>query len=756
MSRATIALFAVGAFTAAASAQFTLVAPDGYAAAEGNASNTYPWQRNASPIRIQFIYDSSHFTNQSVVSPVIISNLRYRANASTATWAGGTWPTVQIDMATATSDYLTPSTTFATNMGPDLTTVLNGPVTVQPGTGNGTGVPGPWYIDIPLSTTFLYDPTTGNDLVVDIMFDGVGWTGASTSADHVSGTTVVPPPMMSRVYSTVGPTAVTGTVGTNYGAVCEFTYVPANGLFANFNADVTNGVSPQTVNFTDNSYSSDPAGILAWAWDFDGDSVVDSTLQNPTHVYSACGTYNVSLTVVDASHPAATETKVGYITIDGLNPDFTASVSGGFSPVNVQFTDTTTGPVLAWLWDLDGDTVTDSNLQHPTWVYTTPGTYSVSLTVINGCNNLTVTKTNLITVLAQGAVPAPPEVLQYQFNEVRGTTVANTASTPAAPAQGTMSTATWQSDSGRPLFKGNEAGFGCLGYRATGAGAVATGWPTSVTGSCSVSFWLRKDPAAVASPFGYAFSNGTFRAFVGGAAGNGITFRGSPIGNVDSGFTVNGTPGVWNHYTVVVDDTAGQALWYENGVASATVVSFTPNTFTYTGNNMVVGASTAAGGSAIGTGYDMDDFRFYSRALLPAEVLVNSLLGENATAGSAGSFCDGPGGTPVISGNGSPTLGNAGFTVDLSNAENARLAALVFGVGPAAAGVVNISQWFGAGCELQTDLLATNFHVTASNAASQAFAIPQNTAFQGYHVYAQWLILGTAGAATRLLDINLQ
>lgn len=51
-----------------------------------------------------------------------------------------------------------------------------------------------------------------------------------------------------------------------------------------------------TVNFTDKSTDSDGT-IEEWAWDF-GDGTT-ATVQNPTHTYSAFGTYNVSLTVSD-------------------------------------------------------------------------------------------------------------------------------------------------------------------------------------------------------------------------------------------------------------------------------------------------------------------------------------------------------------------------------------------------------------------------------------------------------------------------
>ncbi|MDD3135964.1 MAG: PKD domain-containing protein, partial [Methanoregula sp.] len=59
---------------------------------------------------------------------------------------------------------------------------------------------------------------------------------------------------------------------------------------ANFTANVTSGVSPVPVQFTDNSTGS----IISWYWDF-GDGF-NSTEQNPLHWY-APGTYSVNLTV---------------------------------------------------------------------------------------------------------------------------------------------------------------------------------------------------------------------------------------------------------------------------------------------------------------------------------------------------------------------------------------------------------------------------------------------------------------------------
>jgi len=71
---------------------------------------------------------------------------------------------------------------------------------------------------------------------------------------------------------------------------------------ANFRSRVVR----RTVAFTDRSRDSD-GSIVARAWDFgDGKS---STMTSPTHVYSAIGTYNVTLTVTDDDGAIASRTQ---------------------------------------------------------------------------------------------------------------------------------------------------------------------------------------------------------------------------------------------------------------------------------------------------------------------------------------------------------------------------------------------------------------------------------------------------------------
>ena len=156
-----------------------------------------------------------------------------------------------------------------------------------------------------------------------------------------------------------------------------------NGLFANFNASATGGPSPLSVNFTSNSYSSDPGGITSYAWDFNGDNVIDSTLPSPSYTYTTCGSYTVSLTVTDASNPPSTQTRTNYIVTDAIVGNFTSQL---IAPLTVQFNDTSNMPASSWAWDLDGDTLVDSNAQNPVWAYANTNPVNVTLTVTRLCS----------------------------------------------------------------------------------------------------------------------------------------------------------------------------------------------------------------------------------------------------------------------------------------------------------------------------------------------------------------------------------
>jgi PKD repeat protein len=64
-----------------------------------------------------------------------------------------------------------------------------------------------------------------------------------------------------------------------------------------------------------------------------------------------------------------------------VNADFTGEKTVTTSRTWVQFTDLSTGPVVSWEWDVDGDGKVDSTDREPKAVYRRNGLYTVTLTV---------------------------------------------------------------------------------------------------------------------------------------------------------------------------------------------------------------------------------------------------------------------------------------------------------------------------------------------------------------------------------------
>ncbi|MEQ1633691.1 MAG: PKD domain-containing protein, partial [Planctomycetota bacterium] len=342
----------------------TVTLPNGTDAVDAVGSNTLPWGRAQNgPARAQYLYDTSHFAAQGISQEIEIRHLRWRSNATATTWAGGVYFNVVVGLSSSSRDALLPSTTFAVNQGTNHTVVYNGSVIFAPGTATASA-PGPVVIDLPLSTPFRFDPSLGQDLLIDIDIPPGQWAGGTVVACDAQSTS----PGCSRISATATYGGPTGTISNGQQAlVVELGYVLTDFLDADFVASVTSGPSPLTVTFSDLSTTSDPSGVVAWAWDFDNDGLIDSTLQNPTHTFSSCGSYSVSLQVSDTQHAPDTETILDYIVTDEVVPDFTIQHLGG---TTFLFTDTSTPPATAVNWDLDGDQVVDATGSTTTFSYT--------------------------------------------------------------------------------------------------------------------------------------------------------------------------------------------------------------------------------------------------------------------------------------------------------------------------------------------------------------------------------------------------
>ncbi|MCX6693663.1 MAG: PKD domain-containing protein [Methanomicrobiales archaeon] len=166
---------------------------------------------------------------------------------------------------------------------------------------------------------------------------------------------------------------------------------------AQFTKSKAIGTAPLTVCF--NNTSKNP--YTGWAWDF-GDGTL-SIEKNPCHTFQSVGTYNVTLTVINTNLNSMTDSVTQKVTVVKTPvADFTAYPTSGIAPLFVQFTDTSDGKPVKWLWNF-GDGVISSQ-KSPYHVYSKAGSYNVSLTVTNTAGSNTLARKYYIKV---SEVPVP-------------------------------------------------------------------------------------------------------------------------------------------------------------------------------------------------------------------------------------------------------------------------------------------------------------------------------------------------------------
>jgi len=150
------------------------------------------------------------------------------------------------------------------------------------------------------STPFAWNGTS--NILIETCFNNNAWTQNSQMYYTPTAYTSV-----LYYYEDMNPNLcgqATGTTDVNRPNI-KFTYTPNGPPTPQFTAAPTASCSGVVV-FTDQSFYN----ITSWLWNF-GDGTT-STLQNPTHTYTASGTYSVSLKATNANGNN-TLTKPGYI-----------------------------------------------------------------------------------------------------------------------------------------------------------------------------------------------------------------------------------------------------------------------------------------------------------------------------------------------------------------------------------------------------------------------------------------------------------
>lgn len=155
--------------------------------------------------RFQVAYDSTLFTNVGVTGPITVTRLRFRRIDGRRNPGGNTYADVSVEVGNSALDYASLSTTFATNRGtmgaPHVSSLVVGPA-------EGT-YPNDYIIDVPLppASQFVYDPTTGTDLLIDVTMPTAPTTPPAIEGVACSNASA----QGGRIVSASTATAATGT-----------------------------------------------------------------------------------------------------------------------------------------------------------------------------------------------------------------------------------------------------------------------------------------------------------------------------------------------------------------------------------------------------------------------------------------------------------------------------------------------------------------------------------------------------------------
>lgn len=139
--------------------------------------------------------------------------------------------------------------------------------------------------------------------------------------------------------------------------------------------------------FTDSSFISS-GNLTNWDWNF-GDGSPQSSIQNPSHLYTGNGPYPVILTVTSNQ---------GCTGVDTVHVAVYPKPIASFMAPNVCFGGVTSfqnqsgissGTITSFAWDF-GNFSQINNSQNPNYVYSSPGIFNVSLTAVSshGCSSI--------------------------------------------------------------------------------------------------------------------------------------------------------------------------------------------------------------------------------------------------------------------------------------------------------------------------------------------------------------------------------
>ena len=174
--------------------------------------------------------------------------------------------------------------------------------------------------------------------------------------------------------------------------------------------------------FTDATVPFGNFPIVSWMWSW-GDGKADTFSITPfKHIYTTPGKYNVRLIVIDAYGCRDTLFKQNAIQVTRPSASFTIADSIFCKNTNIQFTSTSIGTNLSYLWTFgDGNT---SSISNPAHAYSVPGNYQIILKVTDryGCTDTTSLSSGIVIgnpiasfLMSDSFISCPPAQITF-FN----------------------------------------------------------------------------------------------------------------------------------------------------------------------------------------------------------------------------------------------------------------------------------------------------------------------------------------------------
>ncbi|KAB2859095.1 MAG: PKD domain-containing protein [Flavobacteriales bacterium] len=230
----------------------------------------------------------------------------------------------------------------------------------------------------------------------------------------------------THVYASAGIYNVTLTVTSDSGCINNYSAnveVYTNPV-ATFSTDVA--CLTYATTFTDSSTPGDNP-ITIWNWDFDNNTTVDNTEQNPTFILPTAGTHNVNLYVED-SHGCNHDTTITVTVSENPIADFDHTIE--CFGTSTTFTDASnnnggTTNIDTWEWDFDGNGTIDNTTQSPTFNFPSAGNYPTELVVTSalGCKD-SITINVVVDPIPVANFTATTACLEYTTTFTNNSTVA--------------------------------------------------------------------------------------------------------------------------------------------------------------------------------------------------------------------------------------------------------------------------------------------------------------------------------------------